>query len=231
MFSNNLIKLIRDAFENSSQVFQNYISLPINQQTIALDKEMNAGQVEIDYNMVDEIYINKNDLIFFLYQKGVFGSWNDIIENNTPTIALDIDGVLADVATEIKKICPHWNQLEYEAPVDFNDFDYINLYVLDKPKFPIKYIVTSRPYSYKDDTVWWLNNHDIDYNIVFFTDDKLELMTKQGIDILVDDNPQTFLSVNNGGKICYLYDATYNRHIDTHLRIRSLTELQEKLEL
>lgn len=228
--TNKLLKQLKTAFEVKSDIFDNrYISLEVNQNTIALDIAINGHGLE--YDKIDCIYLERKDVINFLFERGVF-DFDTIINNNTPVIALDIDGVISDVGKEIRKILPSWDDTNYYVKeIDFNDFDYIGLDILDKPNFSVDYFLTARPYEYREDTISWMQRNQFDYKIIFFTDDKLSLMHRQGIDILIEDNPDTFMNVNAGGKICYLYDASYNRHIETDLRIYSLAELQEKLEL
>jgi uncharacterized HAD superfamily protein len=228
--TNRLLKQLKAAFEVKGDVFDNrFISLEINKDTIALDTAINGHGFQ--YDKIDCIYLERKDVINFLFEHGVF-DFDTIIKNNTPVIALDIDGVVADVGKEIRKILPSWDDTNYYVKeIDFNDFDYLGLEVLDKPNFPVDYFLTARPYEYREDTISWMQRNQFDYKIIFFTDNKLSLMHRQGIDILIEDNPDTFMNVNQGGKICYLYDATYNRHIETDLRIYNLAELQEKLEL
>lgn len=230
-FSIRLLNKIKEQL--TSIAVTDFITLPVNTETIALDRAMNSGAwYELDYDIVDNIYIEKDQLILFMYENGTFGTWDEIIKINTPVIALDIDGVLADIKKEINRLHPEWDGKTYEVHgVDFDNFKYDTLESLDIPSFSVPYILTMRPEKYRHVSADWLDKHYPAWNMLIHTQNKLVTMTHYGIDVLVDDNPYTFEAVNAGGKVCYLYDATYNQHIETDLRIYKLSELKEKLNL
>lgn len=221
-----LLRLIKQAHASPRIFNTDFYALPVNPETIRLDTALNRSGFQIDYDKVDAIYIDQIELMQFLYHTGVF-NFDDAIKRVTPVIAYDIDGVMADVESEIYKICPEWSGLNYDAPVDFTDFNYLGLPPKDKPTHKIDYIITSRPRKYSEDTRVWLELHNIDYKILIFAEDKLAAMKGFEIDVLIDDNPATFEQVNEGGKTCYLYDCTYNRDVVTALRIYNLAQIEE----
>jgi len=225
-WTSRLLRMIKQAHDSPKISQTDYYEFPINDETIRLDMALSHGNLLIDYNQIDKIYISQLELFQFLYRTGVF-DLNDAVRKYTPVVAYDIDGVMADVESEIYKICPEWSGLHYDAPVDFTDFNYLGLPLKDKPNHKIDYIITSRPRQYSEDTRVWLERNNIDYKILIFTQDKLAAMKGFEIDVLIDDNPATFEQVNEGGKICYLYDCTYNRDVVTNLRIYNLSQIEE----
>lgn len=225
-WTSKLLRMIKKAHDSLRVFTSDYYVLPVNEESIRLDMALNRGDILIDYNQIDEIYIDQHELFLFLYSTGVF-DLDAAIRKFTPVVAYDIDGVMADVESEIYKICPKWSGLNYDAPVDFTDFNYLGLPLKDKPTHKIDYIITSRPNQYQEDTRVWLERHNIDYKVLIFAEDKLSAMKGFEIDVLIDDNPATFEQVNQGGKVCYLYDCTYNRDVITSLRVHNLAQVEE----
>jgi len=222
-----LLETVKTALEEN--LTGHFVALPVNKETIRLDKAIHADEsgIIIDYNQIETLYMFRFELISFLYDTGVF-SFDEALNKHQPVIALDVDGVLADIQSMCKMLVPEWDETEYLVPgIDFGDFNYLGLAVKDRPKFRFKYILTSRPPQYTEDTKVWLNMHDIEYDVIINSADKLSVMNAFEIDILIDDNPETYTKVTNGGKICYLYDCTYNRHIKTDRRIYGLSQVEK----
>lgn len=221
-----LLKLVKEAFKTTPTTFDNYHTFPITSETIRLNEAIYGIDLLMDYSKIDTIYIERQDLINFLMLTGIFDLEDDI-EALTPVIAYDIDGVLADAQAEINLLVPDWDDLTYNVDVVFDDFNYLGLNVKDRPTGKIKYIITSRPQKYLEDTKVWLALHGIEYEYLIFSSNKLAVMQAFDIDVLIDDNPKTFQEVNEGGKVCFLYDCSYNRDMVTTLRIYNLSQVEE----
>jgi 5'(3')-deoxyribonucleotidase len=87
-------------------------------------------------------------------------------------------------------------------------------------------IVTNQEsYLNKHDTLVWLDNNDIYYDSICFTDRK-DLVHG---DIIVDDNPE-FLDMCDDNEKKILIDAPYNKNIDKYQRFNSLYEYARFLE-
>ncbi len=222
-----LVKKALDA-EFKPSNYDVYVNLPVTSETIRLDEAMVESHLKFDYDKIDTIYVLRNKLILFLYETGALNLDEEIREVN-PVIALDIDGVLADIQTELHKLHLEWDGTTYEVSgADYDDFNYLGLAVKDRPNFKVKYLITARPNEYLEDTKTWLEFNNIDYEYIIFAQNKLAAMESFGIDILVEDNPATFEQVNaSESKVCFLYDCTYNRHIETQLRIKNLAHLEQ----
>jgi len=204
-----------------------YITLPISVDSIQLNEALYADDVKFDYDMIDVLYFDKFDVFKLVHQQA--------FALTQPVIALDIDGVLANTLKECKKILPSLDETDWHIPgIDFNDFNYIGLEMLDYPSPSLKfdYYLTARSEAYAEDTRKWLElQHFPEKEIIFASSsiDKLNKMRRYQIDILIDDNPTVYYVVNVCGRVCYLYDAPYNRFINTNLRVCSLQQFEEAL--
>jgi 5'(3')-deoxyribonucleotidase len=86
-------------------------------------------------------------------------------------------------------------------------------------------VTTQESYLNKHDTLVWLDNNDIYYDSICFTDRK-DLVHG---DIIVDDNPE-FLDMCDDNEEKILIDAPYNKNIDKYQRFNSLYEYARYLE-
>jgi len=83
--TNKFLKQLKAAFEVESDVFNNrYISLEINADSIALDIVING--FGLDYDKVDFIYLERKDVIYFLFEHGIF-NFNATIKQYTSNCA------------------------------------------------------------------------------------------------------------------------------------------------
>ncbi len=163
---------------------------------------------------------------------------------NIPKIGLDIDEVLADWVSawrkEFKiedvptswffdrKIKQRFEQLKEKGKLD--DM-YLNLKPIinpeDIPFEPFAYI-TSRPVSSKI-TEKWLDANGFPtkpVHTVGVGESKLEIAKQIGVEIFIDDSYDNFVTLNDGGVFCYLYDAPHNQRYDVgHMRIKTLNDL------
>lgn len=149
----------------------------------------------------------------------------------------DIDGVIADTYPHLFKYCGLEVPLitEYGDPrflpllkqVENDDEFWLSIPVLHRPKRKPKAYLTHRVQP-SCLTSYWLAKNKIHYAPVITLkngEDKADYMTEGSY--LVDDKPEVFNSINSGKRfiICYLMDHTYNRHIETDLRVTSLKGL------
>lgn len=144
-------------------------------------------------------------------------------------IYLDIDGVCGDFFNHFfayLSLPSHpvevyhderFNQL-YRVQHD-KDF-WLSMPILNKPEFTPTAYMTSRPIP-SHVTTWWLAKNGFPFAPVFTTENKAELLPEDGV--MIDDAPHHFDQIVKAGKRCLLFDALYNRHIDTQDRIYSLT--------
>ncbi len=172
-----------------------------------------------------------------------------------PKIAIDVDGVLADMHTPcFKRLGLNLSSEDVKEWDFFDDlgidrqqfwetykkiwsqeYQLIPLIEEDAPttitklreKFEV-HIVSTRPKETFSGTVLWLKLRGIEYDRLLLLPPQIDKTEVIGNDILflVDDNPN-FVSRSN--KVI-LYDRPWNRHIEAKRRIRSLRELLEIVE-
>jgi len=172
---------------------------------------------------------------------------------NKPKIAVDVDGVLADVYSPIFQMIGLPYTWEDVKKWDFFDdlhvdrqtfwdaykklwseeFHLIPLIEEDSPQILAEFrkrfevhIMTSRPKETFSGTVLWLRLHGIEYDKLLLLSpltDKTELL--HDYLCLIDDNPAFFRHPK-----VIIYDRPWNRHIEAK-RIRSLRELIDILPI
>ena len=69
----------------------------------------------------------------------------------------------------------------------------------------------------------WLKLHGIQYDELVPVRDGRD-KAKLDYDVFIDDSPANYQSFKEAGKTCILFDAPYNRDINTEHRIKSLGE-------
>lgn len=203
------------------------IRLPIDLKTIIIHKDTDKKLfTEID----NVFYVERKALIEYMYDRGVFGNY---LYNTYPIIALCLDGVIADINSELKKIS-NWDEKIFPPPdSDFEDFNYLGLDVLEKPNFRFDYIFTNRPIKYKEDTIQWLNRNEItQWKLIIFGEDILYSMELHNVDVLVSTDFTLVNLINTTtNKQAYLYSAPHNMDVETAYRVTCLADLKFRLEL
>ena len=149
---------------------------------------------------------------------------------NMPKIGLDLDHVIVDWETKwcetfnIKK--PLFWDFTYDIKKQFDTFSkselenfYLNLKPLISPEnlpFVPKCYITSRSIDNHINERWIYENGfpTVPVYNVDFGCSKLEVAKKEEIDIMIDDNINTFIEFNKNGILCLLYDASHNKSID-----------------
>lgn len=145
-------------------------------------------------------------------------------------IALDLDDVIVDLKPEIKRTHPLWCGTTYAIPnFDVYKLEYQDVGVNDIPTFDFECYITARGSYLRNVTDTWLAKHNLNHKPVYYGNNKLQIMRRLGIDVLIDDKPNTFHRVNASEKICYLYTQPWNVHIKTNLRVNNLLEFKEIL--
>ena len=141
-------------------------------------------------------------------------------------IALDIDDVLAGFYQEmckkfkrIEKKVDIWDGQKECAWISKNfmtiENDIIfwtNLPRLSNPNsinFKVECYITSSPESMIITRYKWLINNGFPIAPVFYSKNKLKTMIKLGIDILIDDKPETIDIINNNNKIGLQFKPGY----------------------
>jgi hypothetical protein len=159
------------------------------------------------------------------------------------TIAYDVDGVCLDFTKQLflfyNKEYPgiesitDWDLSKFLPSLNFRHFNGNKEFWLTMQRFD-KSLRIIKPVCYltaRSSNPDWTHNCLIANGFpdvpVYNSKDKLKFMEENNIDILVDDKPGTFHIINDSdtGKRCILYDAPYNRHIQTTQRIKSLEDL------
>ena len=173
-------------------------------------------------------------------------------------IALDVDGVLADVIVSWinynNSIRPHIskNQVtdwEFWKKFDINPFDFYselsscwknwksipttekNLSDITKNLLKLGEvdIVTARERSTDSFVKNWLNHHDISYhNYVSVIDGPMK--ADLDYDIFIDDSPLNAIKFIKNNKKVILYSQPWNQHISNHELFR-ISNLSEAIEI
>jgi 5'(3')-deoxyribonucleotidase len=163
---------------------------------------------------------------------------------NTPKIGLDIDEVLADWVTawrdefDIKDVPTSWffdrnikDRFEELRPSGKLDELYLNIKPLIKPSdipFEPHCYITSRPVDTKI-SEQWLDKNGFPSKPVYtvgIRQSKVEVAKEAGVEIFIDDSYDNFVTLNNNGIFCYLYDAPHNQRYDVgHMRIKTLKDI------
>lgn len=183
------------------------------------------------------IQCNAHMLTYFhtMYRKGDDRYINKF---NSPKIGLDVDGVIGDFVSHMFSYLKlpnynptHWNdhRILDNFHVIENDFEFWNtLPVIEIPNFePVTY-VTARPID-QSWTELWLRKNNLPIaplHTVKKTSNKLEVLLQYDLDCFVEDNYDTFVTLNNGGVKTYLRSQSYNLKYNVgQLRIDSLEQL------
>lgn len=79
----------------------------------------------------------------------------------------------------------------------------------------------------------WFHDNGIAYTTMTFTQDKVAAQKTLGVefDYAIDDGPHNFDALTLAGVQAYLMDQPHNRHLNTDLRVRSLTEFGLRIRL
>jgi len=158
-------------------------------------------------------------------------------------IALDVDGVLADVivswlnysnsirshisknqVTELSYCWKNWKSLPTtEENLSFTTKNLSTTGQVD--------IVTAREHSTDSFVKNWLNYHDISYdNYVSVIDGPMK--ADLDYDVFIDDSPLNAVKFLENNKKVILYSQPWNQHISNHKldRITNLSEAIEKIK-
>lgn len=88
--------------------------------------------------------------------------------------------------------------------------------------------VTNRPPELHALTADWLARHGFPAAPLYTGEygiSKLDRIRSLGLDLFVDDNPDTFEELTGNGVVCFLFDTPQNRHVDARgLRVSSLAD-------
>lgn len=79
----------------------------------------------------------------------------------------------------------------------------------------------------------WFHDNGIAYTTMTFTQDKVAAQETLGVefDYAVDDGPHNFDALMLAGVQTYLMDQPHNQHLETTMRVRSLTEFGLRIRL
>lgn len=143
-------------------------------------------------------------------------------------IALDIDGVIADIQPTLKKLHPEWDGTTYHIDgLDLTKIPYFSLPVLDKPDFNFVCYITSRPDWAYLDTIKWLAKNGFPKKPLILSNNKLEAMYEWEVNLLIDDKMETWYEINQTtDKQCFLYSQPWNLGAKTLHRINTLSEMK-----
>lgn len=76
----------------------------------------------------------------------------------------------------------------------------------------------------------WLTSKGVDpAGVIGRRFDRVKLLTELGVDHHIDDNPKLFQQVTDAGIDCWLFDQSYNKHINTPKRVYSIKEFLSKI--
>lgn len=144
-------------------------------------------------------------------------------------IALDIDHVIANIDSELIRLCPHWNRRDYKIDgLNAEDIIFSSAVPMDKPTFDFECYITNRPESSRFVTERWLRINGFPNKPVHFANhNKAFIMQDYGIDVIIDDSPFVYSNVTNAGLSVILYTQLWNTHIKTNNRIFSLKEIND----
>jgi hypothetical protein len=146
------------------------------------------------------------------------GSWRHIWQISEPPTSWFFD----------RQIRARFEEMSKKGILE--DF-YLGLDTLIEPKdipFEPHCYITSRPCSLET-TTKWLDAKGFPSKPVYCVGvgkSKVDVAREAGIDIFVDDSYDNFVSLNNAGICCFLYDQPHNRRYDVGFkRLHSLKEL------
>lgn len=92
------------------------------------------------------------------------------------------------------------------------------------------YIITARPESYRESTCSWLNKHNIQYDKLIMSSDKVSECLIHEIDVMIEDHPDNCLAIAQHIQVlCMTYP--YNLHLrDRNIkRVCCWTEIYEEV--
>lgn len=128
---------------------------------------------------------------------------------NNITVGLDVDGVLANFILSAcnlygrrEELIETW-ELDWieDFEVIFNDVNFWDgLIVLNHPRnitFKFDYYITSIPQHLRESRTNWLRKHGFPDKPVIVSNDKLKTCEELGVDVLIDDKPETMAEVKN----------------------------------
>lgn len=71
-------------------------------------------------------------------------------------------------------------------------------------------IITARPLQFRDVTIEWLTLHQIKYNDIVFTENKLQECINSKVDVMIDDGPHYAEEFSRLNRSVILYTQPYN---------------------
>lgn len=185
---------------------------------------------------IDGVLINDDDYILahgtkFCVEKGL-DFYEDALEYETRKFAFYNDLKLM----EEYRLKYWWDYLENAIP---------RLYASDILK-KLKnedceiYIITSRHFTPDDTeeglkarelTKSWLHKNNIPYDDIYFVYDKVEIIEKLRIDVMIEDSPKTIPRFVNYTHV-FCYDTRYNAEmkLDNMTRVYSWYDIYDKLK-
>lgn len=137
-------------------------------------------------------------------------------------IALDVDDVLAAWYKAACEYCKvefkprnHWGEegkffFPYWEDIKADDDFWYNLEVLNEVDFEFDYYITSMPPHLADSRLDWLKRNGFPDKKVYFTQDKISLAEKLGVDVLIDDKPSTIKEFIGSGRHAIHYIPPYS---------------------
>lgn len=79
-------------------------------------------------------------------------------------------------------------------------------------------------------TKLWLTSRGIDpTGVIARKFDRVNLLKELGVDYHLDDNPELFTELTEAGINCWLRDQSYNQHIVTDKRVKSVKEFLSRI--
>jgi uncharacterized HAD superfamily protein len=89
------------------------------------------------------------------------------------------------------------------------------------------YLVTARDSIHSDVTERYLAKHGLEYDAIYYTDDKLQVCEDLGIQFFADDRAENCLSLSSAGVLCVMVNAFHNLHIDYNPRAANWNQIGE----
>lgn len=203
------------------------------------DHDSESGLLHIDHVLTNAAFLKE---YYKIYPQG-----DDRVHRYLaiPSVALDIDEVLADftggwadVYPDVQRRPTSWyydrnmsNRFKAMKEAGTLDDFYSNLKPRINPREipfePVAYI-TARPVD-TPITEAWLDKHDFPRAKVYTVgigQSKVEVLKQSGATVLVDDSFNNFVEANRAGICCYLWDREHNRRFNVgHKRIYSLNDI------
>lgn len=162
---------------------------------------------------------------------------------NNVKVALDVDGILANFYLAICKKFNKKYETVHKFYVDWLDFSKVvnnfdfwkKLPVLNPPEsitFDIECYMTSLPRGMKEARKKWLKKNGFPDKEVIISHEKHKICKKLGIDLLIDDKPETIQKCKENGVFAIQYIPYYTKMPSmTSASIKHLPEAQKYIDL